>query len=124
MKIEVSNGEIADKYTILKIKLKHCAPMTTQYFNIHEEYTILAEAVEKLKINAVYIEELYEINKKLWDIEDQIRVLENKQNFKQEFIELARSVYITNDKRFTIKKKINIESNSKLQEEKILPKYA
>lgn len=121
MKIEVSNGEIADKYTILKIKLKHCAPMSAQYFNIHEEYTVLAEAVEELKINAVYIEELYEINKKLWDIEDKIRVLENKQNFDQEFIELARSVYITNDKRFLIKKQINLITNSEIMEEKILP---
>lgn len=124
MKIEVSNGEIADKYTILKIKLKHCAPMSAQYFNIHEEYTVLAEAVEELKINAVYIEELYEINKKLWNIEDKIRVLENKQSFDREFIELARSVYITNDQRFAVKKKINMESNSRLHEEKILPKYA
>lgn len=124
MKIEVSNGEIADKYTILKIKLKHCAPMTTQYFNIHKEYSILSEAVTELKINTIFIEELYEINKKLWNIEDQIRVLENRQNFGQEFIELARSVYITNDQRFAVKKKINTESNSKLHEEKILPNYA
>lgn len=124
MKIEVSNGEIADKYTILKIKLKHCAPMTTQYFNIHEEYSILSEAVTELKINTIFIEELYEINKKLWNIEDQIRVLENRQNFGQEFIELARSVYITNDQRFAVKKKINTSSNSQLHEEKILPKYA
>jgi hypothetical protein len=124
MKIEVSNGEIADKFTILKIKLKNCAEMTTQYFNIYEEYNILAEAVKELQINSIFIEELYEINQKLWNIEDQIRILENKQSFDQEFIELARSVYITNDARFAIKKKINMESNSKLHEEKILPKYA
>lgn len=124
MKIEVSNGEIADKYTILKIKLKHCTPMSAQYFNIHEEYSIFAEAIKNLKINSIYIEELYEINKKLWEIEDKIRILENKQSFNKEFIELARSVYITNDKRFAVKKKINMESNSRLHEEKILPKYA
>lgn len=124
MKIEVSNGEIADKYTILKIKLKHCPGMTEKYFNIHEEYSILADVVKELQINEIFIEELYEINKKLWNIEDQIRILEKKQSFDKEFIELARSVYITNDARFAIKKKINTESNSKLHEEKILPKYA
>lgn len=123
MKIEVSNGEIADKYTILKLKLKHSTPMSAQYFNIQEEYEILYKAVNELKIDKVLLEELYEINKELWNIEDEIRVLEQKKNFNDEFIELARSVYVTNDKRFLVKKTINTNSNSKLHEEKILPKY-
>ena len=123
MKIEVSNGEIADKYTILKLKLKHCASFSSQYFNIHEEYTILFEAVEQLNLNQSLVEDLYEINKELWEIEDKIRVLEQQQDFGEEFVKLARSVYITNDKRFLAKKKINTDSNSKLYEEKILPKY-
>jgi hypothetical protein len=123
MKIEVSNGEIADKYTILKLKLKHCTPMSSQYFNIQEEHMILFDAVDQLKLNQSLIEELYEINKELWEIEDKIRILEQQQNFGEEFVKLARLVYITNDKRFLAKKKINTESNSKLHEEKILPKY-
>jgi hypothetical protein len=123
MKIEVPNGEIADKYTILKIKLNKSAAMSQQYFNIHEEYTILDAAIKILNINDRDILELYEINKKLWQIEDDIRQLEKLKQFDDLFVKLARDVYITNDKRFQIKKRINEISNSKLTEEKILPNY-
>lgn len=123
MLIEVSNGEIVDKYTILKIKLQNCEIGTEKHFNIHAEYTILHNSVLKLNILQEYIDELYIINKKLWDIEDSIRLLERKKQFDNEFIELARSVYITNDQRFAIKKKINQTSGSELKEEKIHPKY-
>jgi len=123
MKIEVSNGEIADKYTILKIKLSKSAPMSQKYFNIHEEYLTIKSALEMLNIEQQDVEELYEINKKLWYIEDAIRQCESKKNFGEEFIKLARSVYETNDKRFEVKNKINSSSNSLIKEEKILPKY-
>ena len=63
------------------------------------------------------------INQKLWDIEDQIRVFEAQEKFDNEFIELARSVYFTNDERFEIKNKINSVVNSNFKEEKILPSY-
>jgi hypothetical protein len=59
----------------------------------------------------------------LWDIEDNIRSLEEKKQFDQDFINLARSVYITNDKRFKLKSIINNQSNSTVKEEKILPSY-
>jgi hypothetical protein len=121
--IEVSNGEIIDKYTILKIKLKNSEIGTERHFNIHAEYMLLYSSVNKLNIPESLIDELYGINKKLWDIEDSIRVLENKKQFDQSFIDLARSVYITNDKRFQIKKQINQISNSDLKEEKIHPTY-
>ena len=123
MKIEVSNGEIADKYTILKIKLNKSAAMSQQYFNIHEEYTILQAALKDICVNDNDINELYEINKKLWQIEDDIRQLEKLKQFDELFVKLARDVYTTNDKRFKIKKRINELSNSKLKEEKILPNY-
>jgi len=123
MKIEVSNGEIADKYTILKIKLNKSAARTQQYFNIYEEYTILDAAIKDLNIDSNHIHELHEINKKLWQIEDDIRQLEKLKHFDESFVKLAREVYITNDKRFEIKKRINETSNSKLKEEKILPNY-
>jgi hypothetical protein len=123
MMIEVSNGEIIDKYTILKIKLKNSEIGTERHFNIHAEYMLLYSSVNKLNIPESLIDELYGINKKLWDIEDSIRVLENKKQFDQSFIDLARSVYITNDKRFQIKKQINQISNSDLKEEKIHPTY-
>lgn len=123
MKIEVSNGEIADKYTILKIKLNKSAAMSQQYFNIHEEYTILQAALKDIRVNDNDINELYEINKKLWQIEDDIRQLEKLKQFDELFVKLARDVYTTNDKRFEIKKRINELSKSKLKEEKILPNY-
>lgn len=123
MKIEVPNGEIADKYTILKIKLNKSVSMSQQYFNIHEEYIVLDAAITILNINDNDILELYEINKKLWQIEDDIRQLEKLKQFDDLFVKLARDVYITNDKRFQIKKRINELSNSKLTEEKILPNY-
>jgi hypothetical protein len=123
MMIEVSNGEIVDKYTILKIKLKNSEIGTEKHFNIHAEYMLLHASVAQLNIPESLIEELYTVNKKLWDIEDSIRVLESKKQFDKEFIDLARSVYVTNDKRFQIKKQINQISGSELKEEKILPVY-
>ena len=123
MIIEVSNGEIVDKYTILKLKLKNSFPASLKYFNIHEEYTILKQAVGELNVTDNLINDLYEINKTLWDIEDKIRIKEQNKQFDQEFIELARSVYITNDKRFLAKNLINNLTKSNLKEEKILPNY-
>lgn len=123
MLIEVSNGEIVDKYTILKIKLQNCAIGTDKHFNIHSEYILLHDSVIKLNIPEEIISELYQTNKKLWDIEDSIRLLESKKQFDNSFIELARSVYMTNDKRFNIKKKINELSKSGIKEEKIHPEY-
>lgn len=121
MLIEVSNGEIVDKYTILKIKIKHCPQMTEKYSNLLNEYSILTEAVENLKIDKELITELLKVNSILWDIEDKIRIKEQEQKFDEEFIQLARSVYVTNDKRFLLKKQINLLSKSKIFEEKILP---
>ena len=123
MKIEVSNGEIVDKYTILQIKLKNCPQSTLKYSNILNEYNLIQQDIEKLNIDKNLIAELYTINQQLWDIEDSIRSLEEKKQFDQDFIHLARSVYITNDKRFELKSIINKQSNSTVKEEKILPIY-
>lgn len=123
MKIEVSNGEIADKYTILGIKLKHAKEGSEKYLNILKEYKILNKAVKKLQIDLNLIQELIIINQQLWNIEDEIRKCESIKKFDEQFVKLARSVYETNDKRFEIKNKINLLSNSTVKEEKILPKY-
>ena len=69
------------------------------------------------------IKNLKKINKKLWEIEDNIRIKESKQEFDEEFIKLARSVYIENDKRAHIKKEINQKYNSDLVEEKSYKNY-
>ena len=69
------------------------------------------------------MDELFEINLKLWETEDSIRILENKKNFSDEFIQLARNVYYSNDKRFEIKSKINNFYGSEIVEEKDYEDY-
>ena len=78
---------------------------------------------KNLEINIALIKNLKKINKKLWEIEDNIRIKEGKQEFDEEFIKLARSVYIENDKRASIKKEINQKYNSDLVEEKSYQNY-
>lgn len=124
-KILVSNGEILDKFSILQIKQKNCAD-ASQLYNINKEIAILAPLFDNLvntpDISNLY-NELYLINDKLWQIEDDIRTKERLQTFDNEFIELARSVYRTNDIRASLKKQINLLSRSALTEEKIYEKY-
>jgi hypothetical protein len=123
MKIEVSNGEIVDKLTIIEIKLENIKN-EQKLANLKVEYEILNKAVGLIidKTNPLYLE-LLEINKKLWTIEDRIRELEKNKDFSAEFIEVARSVYFTNDKRSDVKRKINDLTNSDLVEEKSYEDY-
>lgn len=123
MKIEVSNGEIVDKFTILKLKLEKADPNSEKYFNIKKEHDMLKQCVRELNISEIFINEMYEVNKTLWEIEDNIRSLEAKKAFDETFVNLARSVYITNDIRFSVKDKINKMTLSDFREEKILPLY-
>ena len=123
MKIEVSNGEIIDKLTILEIKLDKIKDQT-QLDNISKEWEILNDCVMTLYqiygSSALYskVDKLEEINRKLWDVEDWIRDCEKEQRFDKEFVELARSVYKLNDQRSQVKKDINILTKSSLIEEK------
>ncbi len=123
MKIEVSNGEIADKLTIIEIKLKHISDPEKRK-NLQNEYEVLNEAVAKIipKDHELY-QELLKINQELWNIEDTIRDLERDKDFGKKFIETARAVYFTNDKRSDIKRKINELTGSNLVEEKSYQKY-
>jgi hypothetical protein len=122
MKIEVSHGEIIDKYTILQIKKEKCED-ASKLKNIQNELNILIPIVKGLNLSESLIDELRNINLKLWEIEDLIRVCEHEKKFDSEFIQLARSVYITNDLRFKVKSQINKITKSSIVEEKILPKY-
>jgi len=123
MKIEVSNGEIADKLTIIEIKLKHISDPEKRK-NLQKEYEVLNEAVAKIisKDHELY-QELLKINQQLWDIEDTIRDLERDKDFGEKFIQTARAVYFTNDKRSDVKRKINELTGSNLVEEKSYQKY-
>ena len=124
MLIEVSNGEIIDKLTILSLKMVHIQE-EDKLVNIRKEFDILYEAAKNIGIdenNELY-QKMLEINGKLWDIEDRIRDCESRKDFGEEFIELARSVYITNDERSRIKREINLQTGSSLIEEKSYKEY-
>jgi len=125
MKIEVSHGEIVDKLTILQIKKENITD-PSKLDNIVKEYDYLLSIVENdLEISTESPEylELLSINKVLWKIEDDIRDKERDKVFDAEFIELARSVYTTNDKRAEIKKEINLKYGSLFVEEKSYSNY-
>ena len=109
----ISIGELFDKITILQIKKE-------KFLNVNLELNLLKEIVEvnKIDIDDELINELRKINYKLWNIEDKIRIKEKLKNFDEEFIEIARSVYIENDKRSALKREINIKYNSNIVEEK------
>jgi len=123
MKIEVSNGEIVDKMTILELKLDKIKNIT-QLKNIEKEWKVLNDCVMNMYQifgdRALYnrVDELSDINSQLWDIEDWIRECEKEQRFDKEFVELARSVYKLNDQRSEIKRHINLLTKSSFVEEK------
>lgn len=124
MKIEVSNGELVDKVSILSIKLKKIKS-EEKLANIKKEFDLLIKYMQELGIdeNNDEYKELIKVNTDLWEIEDKIRIKEADKEFDDEFIQLARSVYFQNDKRFEIKKKINMMTDSHLAEEKEYVKY-
>jgi VIT1/CCC1 family predicted Fe2+/Mn2+ transporter len=123
MKIEVSNGEIIDKLTIIQIKLERIKDKS-KLSNLMNEFQELKSAADLiLSVEDPLYKALYEVNCDLWDIEDQIRELERKKNFGEDFINTARSVYIKNDKRSEVKREINIKTSSGFIEEKSYEKY-
>ncbi|MBR9984649.1 MAG: hypothetical protein KFF68_01950 [Desulfosarcina sp.] len=119
MKIDISTGELADKVSILSIKLEKISN-PSKIKNIQKEYDILLKPMIACGITLDSDEfiRLKTVNLELWDIEDRIRNKEASKAFDSEFIELARSVYVTNDQRAEIKKQINLAYNSDLVEEK------
>ena len=121
----VSVGELVDKISILHIKNINIKDVEKIKF-IKEELALLNQTLDK-HVNRddiqEYLDALIEINSKLWVIEDDIRDCERNKNFDQKFIELARSVYFTNDKRSEIKLEINKKFGSKIIEVKSYEKY-
>ena len=114
----VSLGELIDKITILEIKMIHMNGLKLK--NVKKELELLNSILkdQSIEIDTNLINQLKEVNKNLWTIEDNIRIKESNQEFDKEFIKLARSVYKENDLRATIKKEINLKYNSNLVEEK------
>ena len=119
----ISIGELIDKITILEIKKNKL--QNSKLKNVLKELSFLRKLMEKhqIEITDDLFTQLKEINLTLWNIEDQIRIKEKKKEFDNIFIELARSVYFTNDKRSEIKKRINRLSNSEITEEKSYTEY-
>ena len=125
-KVPVSWGELFDKITILQIKLENLTSKNALN-NVEREFKQLQSILIKYFPNSTKAkkleEELKQINQQLWDIEDKIRKKERNRSFDDEFIQLARSVYIINDERSRIKRKINDVFGSKFVEEKSYSEY-
>ena len=125
MKIEVSNGELLDKFCILQIKKDKIKGHKLD--NVLKEWKYLKKKVDSLRgeldikiLDEIFLlmAELVLMNARLWDIEDELRKCEKNEDFGERFVALARQVYITNDKRSNIKKQINLITESKFVEEK------
>ena len=113
--IPISVGELLDKISILQIKSQY-----TDNLYVTKELESLIEIAKEFKVfDFEYFDKLFEVNQKLWKIEDELRILEKSQDFGDTFINLARSVYNTNDRRASIKKQINEKYNSSYREIKI-----
>ncbi len=119
----ISLGELIDKITILQIKKANLE--SQPLINVEHELAQLTAILNKLSLNVdqTTFDKLRAVNQDLWDIEDAIRYLEKAKNFGPDFIQLARSVYKTNDLRSTIKKEINAKYNSAIVEEKSYKEY-
>jgi hypothetical protein len=123
MKIEVSIGEIVDKLSILQIKTAFIKD-EEKLNNVKKEYDYLYDIVfNEMKIEQSDFFDMVSINQELWKIEDDIRDKERAKEFDDEFIRLARAVYVTNDNRAEVKKVINIKYGSLFVEEKSYQKY-
>jgi len=125
--VPLSVGEVLDKVTILEIKSERIDdPVKLKNINneLSQLRTLLTDAVfDKTSIKSL-VDELKQVNQTLWDIEDNIRDQEMEGTFGDRFIELARAVYVTNDKRAMIKKKLNEATGSTLVEEKSYKDYS
>ena len=128
MKIEVSNGEVLDKYSILQIKSERITDPTALN-NIRRELESLQPAVDAIRsrestgtLHSLQ-DQLLEVNTSLWEVEDVLRGLEKSQDFGPSFVSAARSVYQLNDRRAAVKKEINLLTGSNLIEEKSYEKY-
>ncbi|MCK4864829.1 MAG: hypothetical protein KAT06_05335 [Gammaproteobacteria bacterium] len=126
IKVDLAYGELLDKMTILQIKSERITD-ENKLSNVNKELDLLNDLWKLDKKSSVDIASeftaLKEINEKIWDIEDDIRDKERVKEFDEKFIELARSVYFSNDKRAEIKRAINLKLGSDLIEEKSYSDY-
>ena len=127
IQVPVSPGEVLDKITMLEIKSERIDD-EKKLVNVRRELDLLnktwAASINEDEVIRNLHTQLKEINEALWEIEDDIRDKERAKEFDERFIELARSVYFTNDRRSDIKKKLNLHLGSEIVEEKSYQDYA
>jgi transcriptional regulator of nitric oxide reductase len=126
IKVPVSPGEVLDKITILEIKSERISDLE-KVANVRVELALLQETWKEFIRDDEVIRDLHsqlkEVNEALWEIEDDIRDKERAKEFDQRFIELARAVYVTNDRRSRVKKELNLHLGSEIIEEKSYQDY-
>jgi hypothetical protein len=120
--VPISLGELYDKISILEIKLANIRD-TKKLANISKEYNELMAVASQYPIDEDLYKKLKDINKELWDIEDGIREEERNKDWGEDFVQFARRVYFTNDKRSEVKKEINVKYGSDFIEEKSYEAY-
>ena len=124
--VKISPGEFLDKLTILEIKVERIQDQA-KLQNVRHELELLradwaASPLSRTDVSSL-VRELKAVNQALWEIEDRIRVKESRAEFDDEFIQLARSVYRTNDRRMAIKRELSLLLGSELIEEKSYSDY-
>ena len=127
IKTEISVGELLDKLSILIIKKEKInnpekIKEIERELKFLESHALTIRSINKTEYDT-FLKKLISINSKLWDIEDEIRILEKNSSFSDEFVSLARSVYFTNDERFSCKNEINIFYGSEINEVKEYVEY-
>ena len=122
---EISLGELADKITILEIKMKKIVDKESLHILKKEYQSLKAIELKDLDLDKYkkLFNELKSINEKLWDIENEKRLLEKNSDFGDKFIQISRAVHFNNDKRAEIKLKINKSFGSNIEEVKEYTKY-
>ncbi len=126
IRVPISPGELIDKITILEIKSERMSD-ASKVANVRTELSLLLNTWQASAYATVDVglewQSLRDINGKLWEIEDDIREKERAKEFDSRFIELARAVYVTNDERAAVKRKINDKLGSQIVEEKSYKDY-
>jgi Family of unknown function (DUF6165) len=124
--VKISAGELLDKITILVIKLEKMSD-PAKLSNVRKEYDMLMDVYRNEIIEShdliVLKDRLKQLNQRIWDTEDEIRDFEKRKDFGERFVELARTAYLTNDRRSSTKREINDLLKSTLVEEKSYSAY-
>ena len=121
--IPVSFGELIDKITILEIKSERISNLEALR-NIEKELEALKKIRNKyIDIDQRLVSDLKMVNTEIWEVEDELRLCEKEKMFDERFVGMARSVYMFNDRRASLKKQINMRYNSEIKEEKSYSTY-